>query len=286
MNARYYRPNTNRWLSPDTIVPNPANPQSLNRYSYSYNNPVNYIDPDGHDPVWCNDPYDSGYDAVACGLNSDWNLGLEPTFSNQNDYNHQIFALTTTAIDSLISSSWTTISQSDSLFLSRIVKRMIARESQFDPFANNLSGAKGLMQITQIGLNELSGANAQFYNGIFGDLGSINRYSPYQNIRAGIALLLGGYSQIASVNSEWFTAMSPEQRWTAAVAAFNTGVGNVNAAISNCVSGMGVDACTWDNILVELCAFSSDCHETEAYVIDVMEPWYENPADQPVLNPQ
>ncbi len=48
MNARYYVPNTNRWLSPDSIVPDPTNPQSLNRYSYSRNNPVNRVDPTGH----------------------------------------------------------------------------------------------------------------------------------------------------------------------------------------------------------------------------------------------
>jgi hypothetical protein len=31
------------------IVPNPANPQSLNRYSYCYNNPLKYIDPSGNE---------------------------------------------------------------------------------------------------------------------------------------------------------------------------------------------------------------------------------------------
>jgi len=41
----------NRFVSPDTIVPNPANPQSLNRYSYVYNNPLLYTDPSGHDPL-------------------------------------------------------------------------------------------------------------------------------------------------------------------------------------------------------------------------------------------
>ena len=30
-NARYYDPYLNRWIRPDTIVPDPANPQSLNR---------------------------------------------------------------------------------------------------------------------------------------------------------------------------------------------------------------------------------------------------------------
>ncbi|MBK7894750.1 MAG: hypothetical protein IPJ90_07675 [Anaerolineaceae bacterium] len=35
-------------MSPDTIVPNPTNPQSFNRYSYVRNNPVNLKDPTGH----------------------------------------------------------------------------------------------------------------------------------------------------------------------------------------------------------------------------------------------
>ncbi len=35
-------------LTPDSIVPDPTNPQSLNRYSYSYNNPINLVDPSGH----------------------------------------------------------------------------------------------------------------------------------------------------------------------------------------------------------------------------------------------
>jgi len=47
-NARYYDPEIGRFISPDTIVPNPANPQSLNRYSYCLNNPLKYIDPSGH----------------------------------------------------------------------------------------------------------------------------------------------------------------------------------------------------------------------------------------------
>jgi hypothetical protein len=32
----------------DSIVPNPGNPQSLNRYSYVLGNPLKYIDPSGH----------------------------------------------------------------------------------------------------------------------------------------------------------------------------------------------------------------------------------------------
>ncbi|MCL7455371.1 MAG: RHS repeat-associated core domain-containing protein, partial [Anaerolineae bacterium] len=48
MGARWYDPALGRWTSPDTIVPDPANPQSYNRYSYTLGNPVRYRDPSGH----------------------------------------------------------------------------------------------------------------------------------------------------------------------------------------------------------------------------------------------
>lgn len=46
--ARLYDPALGRFISPDPIVPDPANPQVLNRYAYVANNPVNYTDPTGH----------------------------------------------------------------------------------------------------------------------------------------------------------------------------------------------------------------------------------------------
>ena len=49
-NARYYDPLLRRFISPDTIVPDPGNPQDLNRYTYVRNNPVLYRDDSGHDP--------------------------------------------------------------------------------------------------------------------------------------------------------------------------------------------------------------------------------------------
>jgi len=48
MGAREYDPSLGRWLSADTIVPDPANPQSFNRYAYVLNNPLRYTDPTGH----------------------------------------------------------------------------------------------------------------------------------------------------------------------------------------------------------------------------------------------
>jgi RHS repeat-associated protein len=47
-NARYYDATIGRFISPDTIIQSPANPQTINRYSYSLNNPLKYIDPSGH----------------------------------------------------------------------------------------------------------------------------------------------------------------------------------------------------------------------------------------------
>ncbi len=46
--ARYYDPELARFISPDPIVPQATDPQTLNRYSYTINNPVKYIDPSGH----------------------------------------------------------------------------------------------------------------------------------------------------------------------------------------------------------------------------------------------
>jgi hypothetical protein len=37
-----------RFVSADTLVPSPSDPQQLNRYAYTLNNPVKYTDPTGH----------------------------------------------------------------------------------------------------------------------------------------------------------------------------------------------------------------------------------------------
>ncbi|MDP2941847.1 MAG: RHS repeat-associated core domain-containing protein, partial [Candidatus Omnitrophota bacterium] len=47
--ARYYDPEIAHFITPDTIVQAPYDPQSLNRYSYCRNNPINYVDPSGHE---------------------------------------------------------------------------------------------------------------------------------------------------------------------------------------------------------------------------------------------
>ncbi len=46
--ARWLDPVIGRFIQPDTIVPDPGDPQSLNRYSYVLNNPLRFNDPTGH----------------------------------------------------------------------------------------------------------------------------------------------------------------------------------------------------------------------------------------------
>jgi RHS repeat-associated protein len=46
--ARHYDPNASRFISPDSLLPNPYDPQQLNRYAYARNNPLKYVDPSGH----------------------------------------------------------------------------------------------------------------------------------------------------------------------------------------------------------------------------------------------
>lgn len=47
MNGRLYDPELARMLSPDNYVQDGSNTQNYNRYSYGYNNPLKYSDPDG-----------------------------------------------------------------------------------------------------------------------------------------------------------------------------------------------------------------------------------------------
>ena len=50
MKSRVYDPVIARFTSPDTIVPDVNSALGFNRYAYVYNNPLKYVDPDGHFP--------------------------------------------------------------------------------------------------------------------------------------------------------------------------------------------------------------------------------------------
>jgi len=43
-----YDPLLGKFISPDTIIPEPGNPLAWDRYGYAYNNPIMFTDPSGH----------------------------------------------------------------------------------------------------------------------------------------------------------------------------------------------------------------------------------------------
>ncbi len=70
MGARWYDPSVARWLSADTVVPDPARPQSLNGYAYVYGCPLSFTDPSGNCPPedpWC----DLIMDVEPCAISGD-----------------------------------------------------------------------------------------------------------------------------------------------------------------------------------------------------------------------
>ena len=62
MNARFYEPDTGRFLSQDSYTGNAYDPWTQHLYAYCANNPVNFIDPTGHSPVF------SGKTETICGI--------------------------------------------------------------------------------------------------------------------------------------------------------------------------------------------------------------------------
>ncbi|MGH9352417.1 MAG: RHS repeat-associated core domain-containing protein, partial [Terriglobia bacterium] len=76
---RKYNWNHGRWLSPDPMGGNVADPQSLNRYSYALNNPTTLTDPSGLDPL-----DDCDMNTSICAGGSIGDPCTDPTFADSN----------------------------------------------------------------------------------------------------------------------------------------------------------------------------------------------------------
>jgi RHS repeat-associated protein len=68
--SRRYHPTQGRWISPDSIIPDVFNPQSLNSYAYVGNGPVIAIDPGGHGGSFPPDLIDSSGGALGFPLDA------------------------------------------------------------------------------------------------------------------------------------------------------------------------------------------------------------------------
>ncbi len=83
--TRRYDPDLGRFLARDPYSNKLVKPQSLNQYTYYYNNPLLFVDPDGRDPHFVDGT------KSFCLLKEVFNISLSPTFilfsslSNQNN---------------------------------------------------------------------------------------------------------------------------------------------------------------------------------------------------------
>ncbi len=64
---RYFQAGYGRFLGVDTANPTPADPLTLNRYSYALGDPINNFDPDGRMPADTSCGYNADYEPYLCG---------------------------------------------------------------------------------------------------------------------------------------------------------------------------------------------------------------------------
>jgi RHS repeat-associated protein len=89
-NARWYHPALGRFVSADTFVLNPNDPQSLNRYAYVRGNPLRYVDPTGHFIQCTSDGtcYDDGHSVSNPGFTS---YGADERRNALVEYNNKLY---------------------------------------------------------------------------------------------------------------------------------------------------------------------------------------------------
>ena len=81
-NARFYSARLGRFISADTVVPNPGKSIDFDRFMYSAGNPIRYRDPSGHG--YCNSQY---ADPDVCDeIDPDGDGYTNPFHVNPDDY--------------------------------------------------------------------------------------------------------------------------------------------------------------------------------------------------------
>ncbi len=79
-NARWVDPQLGRFVSADSLIPEPGDPIAWDRYAYSRNNPINYNDPDGHCPLFVTALIGAG---IAASVDYGWQV-IENVQSGQS----------------------------------------------------------------------------------------------------------------------------------------------------------------------------------------------------------
>ncbi|RYZ86406.1 MAG: hypothetical protein EOP04_13960, partial [Proteobacteria bacterium] len=85
MNGRVYDPTFGRFLSPDPFIQSPDNLQSMNRYSYVWNNPLTNTDPSGYFMKSLSKSFSSSLGGIAGGLGDAFS-GIGKAFNRFGDW--------------------------------------------------------------------------------------------------------------------------------------------------------------------------------------------------------
>ncbi len=99
----YYDKYLGAFISPDTIIPDPTDVASYNRYAYANGNPIKYSDPSGYDPL------DTDWQASVGAVNSDEVLKRLYSIAFPDEYAQIDFSTTTiekVLENAYISTSW------------------------------------------------------------------------------------------------------------------------------------------------------------------------------------
>ena len=152
--ARYYDPQLRRFITPDTIVQSPYDPQSLNRYAYCRNNPLIYTDPSGHVSLalfdWdfsyedgsysYNYPQSSGFATTLASIGA----GFLPGIGEAQDFVGAVFGKDFITGDKL--SGWERAISGGALFLPCISGSLFTKADDVAKLANKADGAKSLVR--------------------------------------------------------------------------------------------------------------------------------------------
>jgi len=151
--ARLYDPVLGRFISPDSMVPDPNNPQSLNRYSYALNNPLRYIDPSGnqydeYDASWGDIWGGSIYDTWGSSWNLSFNLG-SPITSSSSNYSYQNVTSSITSsysnLEATALSNWSSDQSIARQYIDQQVAQTLSMCKGQDPNMQNLDFVGAMM---------------------------------------------------------------------------------------------------------------------------------------------
>ena len=135
--ARYYDAVLARFISPDSVVPDYTDPQSLNRYSYVVNNPLRYIDPTGNQyteedlafgNIWAGSIYSSwSYFSSSASQSSNWSIttNLYPYSSSSMTYTEYLLSggsssgFSTGAVGTNVSQGFNVVTGSEYMIMSQ-----------------------------------------------------------------------------------------------------------------------------------------------------------------------